>query len=222
MKEKYENKLERLARLLKEYIFLSSLGGNLNFAKEVDEWLKNTTRKQRLRDNGRFRVGSVFRVLKLIGLKGLDVYFGKSKMQKIYDKHPEMNWGLLKDVPQIVEDPVIILDSATRNDSLVLLGNVYTKNGIPIMIALLVDPKNKTGEIQDYNVISSAYAKTIQKYQIMLSHSKIRYIDPNKNRTDAWLSKLGLQLPSQTTKYGSINKITNDFVNVKNHAPNHP
>ncbi len=48
----------------------------------------------------------------------------------------------------------------------------------------------------------------------MLNSSNIRYIEPDKKRTNMWLSVLRLQLPSSTTQYGSLSKITNEYQNV--------
>ncbi|WP_256131884.1 hypothetical protein [Anaerovorax odorimutans] len=52
----------------------------------------------------------------------------------------------------------------------------------------------------------------------MIDTSEILFVNPNKNRTDAWLRASGLQLPVGLTKYDSISKVTyyDDVVNNMN------
>lgn len=207
-------RLKRVYGILKEYILKSSQDINPNFEKDVDGWFNNTTHEQRLNDGGRFNVGNNFSVMEEIGLKKLPVLWGKSKMQKILDKHPEINICIIKKIPQVLKEPILIMDSVTRNDSLVFLGEIYSEEGIPIMLSLLVDPKTKAGIVQDFNIITSVYAKNNKDYQMLINRSTIRYIHKDKKRTNSWLQALGLQLPSAVTKYGSINKVTNEYINV--------
>ncbi|CCY70583.1 putative uncharacterized protein [Eubacterium sp. CAG:161] len=110
------------------------------------------------------------------------------------------------------------MDSVTRSDSLVILGDLISKEGEPVIVSLLVDPKNKSGIIQDFGIITSAYGKNLNNLQKLINNSNIRYIEPDKKRTNKWLSVLRLQLPSSTTKYGSVNKITNAYQNVNDFA----
>ena len=62
-----------------------------------------------------------------------------SKIIKIYDKHPEMR-KLLYRIPEILHDPVIIMDS-------------------PVIVSLLPHPINRNGYQLDVHKITSAYAK---------------------------------------------------------------
>lgn len=185
-----------------------------NYKNEIDEWYRNTTDEERLRDGGRFLIGRTSDVLKSINVKDYNIYFGKSKIEKILNKHHDMNIEYIKQVPEILESPILIMDSITRSDSLVVLGDLVSNDGEPVIVSLLVDPKNKSGIIQDFGIITSSYGKKLSGLQKMINNSTIRYIEPNEKRTNKWLSALRLQLPSATTKYGSINTITNEYQNV--------
>lgn len=185
-----------------------------NYKNEIDEWYRNTTGEERLRDGGRFLIGRTSDVLKSINVKDYNIYFGKSKIEKILNKHHDMNIEFIKQVPEILESPILIMDSITRSDSLVVLGDLVSNDGEPVIVSLLVDPKNKSGIIQDFGIITSSYGKKLSGLQKMINNSTIRYIEPNEKRTNKWLSALRLQLPSATTKYGSINTITNEYQNV--------
>ena len=189
-----------------------------DYKKEIDEWYNNTTKEQRLKSLGRFLIERTSDVLKSINVKDYNIYFGKSKIQKILNKHQDMDIEFIKQVPEILEKPIIIMDSVTRSDSLVILGNLISKEGEPVIVSLLVDPKNKSGIIQDFGIITSAYGKNLNNLQKLINNSNIRYIEPDKKRTNKWLSVLRLQLPSSTTKYGSVNKITNAYQNVNDFA----
>ena len=63
------------------------------------------------------------------------------------------------------------------------------------------------GEILDINVVNNAYGKN-RGFENFMKSSTFLYIDPNKKRTDTWCQRLGLQLPSGNTMYGSIGRIS--------------
>lgn len=192
-----------------------------NYKADIENWYKSKNRDERLKDGGRFLIGKTSDALKSINIKDFNIYFGKSKIQKILDKHQEMTLALIKQAPELLEKPIIVMDSLTRQDSLVILGELYTKKGIPVMLSLLVDPKNKKGSVENFGIITNAYNKdNVERYQKIINQSKIRYIESDKKRTNTWLSALGLQLPSAITKYGSISKISleDGFVNISQNS----
>ena len=75
-----------------------------------------TTKEQRLKSLGRFLIGRTSDVLKSINVKDYNIYFGKSKIQKILNKHQDMDIGFIKQVPEILEKPIVIMDSVTRSE----------------------------------------------------------------------------------------------------------
>lgn len=80
-----------------------------------------------------------------------------------------------------------------------------------IMMSLLVKPDG--GEIQDYCVVTSSYGRPSEQVQSLLNKAVYYYIDPDKKRTDNWLSALRVQFPSATTKYDSIRSIPKSMRN---------
>lgn len=151
-----------------------------DYKKEIDEWYNNTNKEQRLKSLGRFLIGRTSDVLKSINVKDYNIYFGKSKIQKILNKHQDLDIGFIKQVPEILEKPIVIMDSVTRSDSLVILGDLISKEGEPVIVSLLVDPKNKSGIIEDFGIITSAYGKNLNNLQKLINNSNIRYIEPDK------------------------------------------
>jgi len=175
---------------------------NPNFEVQYDSWDQKTNR-------GYFQIGTTSEALESIGINPSNIYWDKSKILKIKKEHPEMTDAIIKQVPQILENPVIIMQSQTKVNRVVALGDVYV-NGQPILCALELKPD---GNIQDFIKVASAYPK--KTVQNLIDTSDILYVNPDKNRTDSWLKLLGLQLPSRLTNYGSISSVTYVDENVK-------
>lgn len=188
---------------------------NTKFSQSVQEWFDNTTTEERKTSGERFLVGTTTDVLKSIGVKDYNIYFGASKINKIMTDNDSMTLDVIKQAVGLLEEPILVMESKTVEDSIVIFGEVYTKSNKPVMISVLLNPKNKNGEILDYGVITSAYGRRTSNLQNLINTSKIYYVNENKNRTDKWLKALGLQLPSALTKYGPINILSNSKENVK-------
>ena len=80
-------------------------------------------------------------------------------------------------------------------------------NDEPVLVSVELLPTNQQKtRILDLSVITSAYGHSrLQRY---LNENSILYIDPNKKRTNNWLSLNRLQLPLGENQYGSIRRIT--------------
>ena len=177
------------------------------FANELQEWFDTTTHDERKVSGIRFLVGETTEVLKSIGVRDCPIYFGGSKIEKILEKNSSMDIDIIKQAVNLLEDPILIMQSRTVDGSIVLFGDVYTSGGKPVMLSLLLNPQNKSGDILDYTVITSAYGRRTNNLQNLIDSSQIYFVNENKNRTEGWLQALGLQLPSAVTKLGSISKI---------------
>lgn len=175
---------------------------------EIQNWFDNNTAEQRKKSLGFFRLGTTSEVLKNIGLDDVDIFLGKAKTQIILDTHPEMSIDTIKNIPQILEQPIMITSSLSRpKDSIVIFGNEI-KDNKAVMISLNIS--NGKGEITEYYV-TSAYGRAKGGVVKYLNDSKYYFIEPDKKITNAWLSALGVQFPSSTTKYGYINRVPQDM-----------
>ncbi len=179
---------------------------NPQFSVEFDRWYSDRDEKNKLKTGGYFLVGTTSDALKTIGVRDYSIYWDKSKLAKIMDDHPEMSTDVIKEVPDIMENPIVVMQSKTVMNRITLYGQVMAKGNIPVMVAMELRPQNKRGEIMDFAKVASAYGR--DTVQADLNSSDVLYIDPNKKRTDAWLEALGLQLPAGLTKYGSIASVT--------------
>lgn len=186
---------------------------NSNFNQEYDSWNK-------IDRQGNFLIGRTSEALKSIGLDDYDIVIDKSKILKIKNNHPEMSDDIIKSIPEILENPTLILKSQAKNNKAqsrkVIFGEVKDTKGNPVLVALELNPYENKNNIDKIYKVASAYGKenlgTIQKW--ISNEKNILYIDKQKNRTINWLNGLGLQLPVPNNLYSSTNSISTSNKNV--------
>lgn len=161
----------------------------------------------------RFSVGTTSEALRSIGIKDRQITWSSDSMIHSM-KHEGMTKEILRQVPDILERPIMIMQSRTVSDRITVFGEAKDKNGAPVLAVVEINPKDKNGDIIDLNIINNSYGKDhgLQKF---LENSTFLYLDPNKKRTSAWLQGLRLQLPSDPTMYGSIGSIAYENGEVK-------
>ena len=181
------------------------------FAKEYDNWDKKS-------DKISFSVGSTSSVLRKLGVDNKKITWDSSKIIKIKNKHPEMTDSIIKQVPNILENPIIVMESNTVSGRLVLFGDVYDSKNNPVLVALELNPTEKGGKSLNIIKIASTYGKDVD-LQGFINKSKILYVEPNKERTHNWLSVNRLKLPLPSTRFGFFNNSISQNsknVNTKN------
>lgn len=188
------------------------------FYDDFDAWVADGARDT----NKVFTVGNTSDVLQSIGVKDQKVKLRSGTVLQKLSKHPELTTDIFKSIPELLENPVIVqfsdaIDPKTgkpKYDSrITVLGELYAeieregeKKNAPVLVALELLPTNqKNTQVLDFNIVVSAYGHS--KLQNYLNENSILYIDPNKKRTDNWLSLNRLQLPLGENQYGSIRRI---------------
>ena len=183
-----------------------------HFAEKYDKWDK----KSRIIS---FSVGSTSSVLRKLGVDNKKITWDSSKIIKIKNKHPEMTDSIIKQVPNILENPIIVMESNTVNGRLVLFGDVYDSKNNPVLVALELNPTDRGGKNLNVIKVASAYGKE-KNLQNFINKSKILYVEPNKKRTHMWLRVNRLQLPLlSSSTYGFFNNSISQNsknVNTKN------
>lgn len=172
---------------------------NKDFEKEYDAWNKKD-------DSISFEIGTTSKALQSIGIGDKTIEIDSSKLIKIRDKHKGMTDSVIKQIPDIVENPVIIMQSLNQDSRITMFGTVNDANGKPVLAVIELNPTSRKGYELDLFKIASVYGK--DNSQSLINRSDILYIDPNKNRTNKWLRVNRLQLPLHVTKYGSIKSIS--------------
>lgn len=158
---------------------------NPDFQSEYDAWDKKNPRIT-------FQVGTTPDVLVSLGIPDTTISWDASKIIKIKAKHPEMTDNIIKQVPHILENPIIVMESKTSDSRITVFGEVFSHNK-PILAVLELNPEGRNGVKLDELKIASAYGK--DNAQRFIDSSRLLYVDKNKKRTSEWESRTGLQLP---------------------------
>ena len=179
-----------------------------SFSKEIDSWAKDG-----MPEGVRFTLGSTGPVLQGLGAIESDIYMDGDKIQKILQDHPEMTLAEIKKVPQILEDPAMVLKSKTRTNSLVVLGTYRAQNGRPILAAMDLLPMENGVFVHGMQKLSSAYTKTgevkstgADKGAAFLRNSDVLFLD--KKRATLILRPMGIQTPTSFLQSGYIGSIS--------------
>ena len=178
---------------------------NPKFARQIDNWDGKS--------NTIFKVGTTSDALKSIGIKDKGIIWYGTKIAKILEKHHKITRNIIKQVPNILENPVLIMKSQKFGTRIVLMGELMDSDNNPIVAVLELQPTNKGGQVLDLNIIASAYVKDDNPIGF-IKRSELLYIDENKERTEKWFNAVGLQLPSVAKPFGSIGKVTYNDGNV--------
>lgn len=187
------------------------------FSGEIDAW-----RRAGMPEGERFTLGSTGPVLQGLGAIESDIYMEGDKIRTILQEHPEMTLAEIKNIPQILEDPAVVLKSKTRGYSLVVLGTYRARNGKPILAAMDLRPMEKGFVVTDMQKVASAYTKTGSKTATaeqvarrFLESSDVLFVD--KKRAAAVLRPMGISAPMELLRNGYIGSISykKGFVNIQ-------
>lgn len=158
----------------------------------------------------RFTLGSTGPVLQGLGAIESDIYMNGDKIRKILHDHPEMTLREIRRIPEILEDPVLILKSknagrgARGNSRVVLFGALKAQDGRPILCVLDLRPKERGFLLNDMQKVTSAYTKD-NNPRAFLQNSDVMFLD--KKRTTRLLSEIGFQMPISCNRSGYIGTI---------------
>lgn len=175
------------------------------FASEVDAWDKDG----RI-DEERFVLGSTGPVLRGLGAIESDIYMNAGKINAILRDHPEMTLDEIKRIPQMLEDPVLVLKSKGKNQRgtnsrVVIFGSLRTTDGRPVLAVMDLRPTENGFTLDDMQKVNSAYAK--KNPAEFIRQSEVLYAD--KKRTIPLLRQTGLTITSQQLlQNGYIGSIT--------------
>lgn len=126
---------------------------------------------------------------------------------------------IVKKLPQLISEPVILADSLTRGDSIVVITEAVDSENRPVIAAILL---NGTGQInEEYinaNIMTSAYGKdNFQSFLNRLAEADaVFYWD--KKKSQEMSVNLGLQLPNIITNLDSSTIIRKTRANVNTSA----
>lgn len=159
------------------------------YAREIDEWIKENKP-----EGETFILGSTGDILQGLGAIESDIYMLGDKIKTILSEHSEITIDEIKKIPQILENPVLILKSrnigrnANKNSRLVIYGTIKATNGNPMLAVLDLKPVEKNLLIEDMQKITSAYTKDNNPVDFV-KQSEIIYADKNIKKPLGCLSQ---------------------------------
>ena len=175
------------------------------FSENVREWYEEEQNA-----GERFTLGSTGDVLQSLGAIESDIYMNGDKISRILSDHPEMTIDEIRKIPELLEDPVLILKSKGRgaskaNSRVVLYGTMKAQNGEPVMAVLDLRPSENGFVLDDMQKVNSAYTK--KNPANFVAGSDVLYAD--KKRTVPLLRQFGLTITSrELLRNGSIGSIS--------------
>ncbi len=179
---------------------------NESFIEEYNSWNKKDK-------DGYFFLAEASETFQSVGLSKQNIVIDKSKLIKIKNKHSEISDSIIKQVPSILNKPILILKSSTVKGRIVIFGEVYDEYNYPVMLAMELNPDENKKNIEKIYKVASIYGKkNIESIKLWLKDkSNILFVDKT-HRTNKWLSKIGLDISSDSlfNKYIMIRDIPSD------------
>ena len=146
------------------------------------------------------------------------IYLRSEKINAILHDHPEMTVEEIKRIPEILDDPVLVMKSRNKarsqygNSRLVMFGSVKAKDGRPIMCVMDLRPTENGFLLDDMQKVTSAYTKDNDPVWYV-ENSDILHLD--KKRTIPLLRGMGFQMPMSLLQSGSVGSISYEGKRVK-------
>lgn len=190
-----------------------------SFAEQVEDWQNGKFPK-----NDALLVGRTPEVFRRIGLNDLPMTMNQTHVDYAVNGTKEdhqMSLVMLEHLPELLEHPVAIIESATRpNDSIVAIVD-GTINGKNVIAPITIQTSSTANGVQiDANHLASAYGK---KNAVNLLENALKkenadsvgvyYLD--KNRASNLISDPRVQFPSISEKTGLIHSIFDAGGSVK-------
>ncbi len=175
------------------------------FSDEISQWVKDGQDGDR-----QFILGSTGEVLQGLGAIESDIYMNSDKINTILDEHPEITLEEIRQIPKIINDPILILKSrnagrSAQNTRMTMFSSVKGQNGLPVMVVFDLRPSENHFVISDMQKVTSAYTKTTEATSFV-ENSFIMYAD--EKRTTSLLRSIGFHMPIELLQSGYIGSIS--------------
>lgn len=177
-----------------------------DFKSRVAAWYKSG-----MPEGASFALGETGATLQGLGAIESDIYMNGEKISTILKEHPEMTIREIQRIPEILDDPALILKSKNNarsqygNSRLVMFGAIKAQDGRNIMCVLDLRPTENGLLIDDMQKVSSAYSKDVAP-ENFIKQSFILFAD--EKRTIPLLRGMGFKMPMSLLRSGSIGSIS--------------
>lgn len=178
------------------------------FSQKVDAWYNGE-----LKGDDHFELGDTPFVLKVLGAKDLPMVYNMGVMYKMTGGKHSIYKDVIKELPQAINNPIMIFKSSSVNNAYVLVTELSDKVGDAVVVAVHLNKYQKRMKI---NRIASAYGKeNIERFiEAETKIGQLKYIDTKKYQQ--WSTNRGLQLPKLVQSIADNNNILQkeDIVNT--------
>ena len=177
-----------------------------DFKSRVAAWYKSG-----MPEGTSFVLGETGATLQGLGAIESDIYMNGEKISTILKEHSEMTIREIQRIPEILDDPVLILKSKNNarsqygNSRLVMFGAIKAQDGRNIMCVLDLRPTENGLLIDDMQKVSSAYSKDVAP-ENFIKRSFVLFAD--EKRTIPLLRGMGFKMPMSLLRSGSIGSIS--------------
>ena len=177
-----------------------------DFKSRVAAWYKSG-----MPEGTSFVLGETGATLQGLGAIESDIYMNGEKISTILKEHPEMTIREIQRIPEILDDPVLILKSKNNarsqygNSRLVMFGAIKAQDGRNIMCVLDLRPTENGLLIDDMQKVSSAYSRDVAP-ENFIKRSFILFAD--EKRTIPLLRGMGFKMPMSLLRSGFIVSIS--------------
>lgn len=177
-----------------------------DFKSRVAAWYKSG-----MPEDTSFVLGETGATLQGLGAIESDIYMNGEKISTILKEHSEMTIREIQRIPEILDDPVLILKSKNNarsqygNSRLVMFGAIKAQDGRNIMCVLDLRPTENGLLIDDMQKVSSTYSKDVAP-ENFIKRSFILFAD--EKRTIPLLRGMGFKMPMSLLRNGSIGSIS--------------
>jgi hypothetical protein len=177
-----------------------------DFASQVDDVLSGSDT-----NNSHLKLMETPTLLQKAGLPNLPVLMTAKHLKTITSasgsgkaNYHGLDIEVVKKLPEYISDPIIIADSFTREDSIVIITEAVDAENKPVIAAILLNGAGRLdGKHINANIMTSAYGKdNFQTFlnRIVDSESLIYW---NEKKSQDMSVSLGLQLPNAMTSLDS-------------------
>lgn len=175
------------------------------FAEQVDEALSG-----KIPFYSSLKVCNTPEILDDIGCKQLPMLYTQKHLRDALHEKSSKNphWhGLtieqVKNLPVFLQEPVIVFDSLTRDDSVMMILSETDNDNLPLVVSVKPNGQGRYNLEQiDSNFITSIYGKdNFSRYiENIIKNDKLLFI--NKEKSQKLFERWGLQLPELTKSFG--------------------
>ncbi len=191
------------------------------FSAQVDEVI-NGTHNPRLD----LYVGTPSAALQSVKIPNTPILMRNGKVSEILSKHPEMSEELIKAIPDVLQNPILILKSKTHpTESVVVIGEISTSKGEMIVPVWVNQEGNYidvdlTEKVENTNFVASAYGRNIKSLLEYANENEgFIYQSPDINKVRQLLARNGLQLPTPLKLSDSDITVPQSEQTVNNNIP---